>query len=239
MWGQLYKLFIYKYFRMNYHRRMTRIVSDNGRNVATNCGRAPLSRAVGAAVCLAAILALPGCSYIFSEKRTVYHYEPSYGVDSPEFLRSLDGLGTEMIPGNTARLLENGDRIFPEMLAAIARAERSINLEIYIFNQGVIATRFAAALAERARAGVEVRILVDAWGSTLGPLEPQLTAAGVIVRKYKPLKLYSIDNMGHRTHRRILTIDGRIGDSTCWLTPWRSMSARRTWQSQHWCDTVR
>jgi cardiolipin synthase len=196
---------------------MTRIVSPVERKVATNCASTPgtrlpaLSRTVRAAVCLAVLLALPGCSYIFSEKRTVYHYDPSYGVDSPEFLRSLDGLGTEMVPGNSARLLENGDQIFPGMLAAIARAERSINLEIYIFNQGPIATRFAEALAERARAGVEVRILVDAWGSKLGPLEPQLTAAGALVRIYKPLKLYSIDNVGHRTHRRILTIDGRVG----------------------------
>jgi cardiolipin synthase len=196
---------------------MTRIVSDREGEVATYCGRAPKAGtfaaggAVRAAACIAALLALSGCSYIFSEKRTVYHYEPTYGVDSPEFLRSLDGLGTEMVPGNTARLLENGDRIFPEMLAAIARAERSINLEIYIFDHGVIATRVAEALAERARAGVEVRILVDAWGSNLGPLEPRLMAAGAIVRVYKPLKLYSIDNVGHRTHRRILTIDGRVG----------------------------
>jgi cardiolipin synthase len=197
---------------------MTRIVSKNGHEVATNCGRSPETRVAAvwrgcllAVTCLAALLSLGGCSYIFSEKRTVYRYEPSYGVDSPEFVRSLDGLGTEMVPGNSARLLENGDGIFPAMLAAIARAERSINLEIYIFDHGVIATRFAAALAERARAGVEVRILVDAWGSNLGPLEPQLTAAGAIVRIYKPLKIYSIDRVGNRTHRRILTIDGRIG----------------------------
>jgi cardiolipin synthase len=161
--------------------------------------------------CLLGLVALGGCSYIFSEKRTVYHYEPTYGVDSPEFVRSLDGLGTEMVPGNAARLLENGDGIFPVMLAAIARAQRSINLEIYIFDHGAIATRFAEALAERARAGVEVRILVDAWGSNLGPLEPQLTSAGALVRIYKPLKLYSIDRVGNRTHRRILTIDGRLG----------------------------
>ena len=47
------------------------------------------------------------------------------------------------------------------MLEAIARAARSINMEMYIFNDGEIATQFAEALAERARAGVEVRLLVD------------------------------------------------------------------------------
>jgi cardiolipin synthase A/B len=152
-----------------------------------------------------------GCSYIFSEKRTVYHYEPDYGVASPEFLRSLDGLGTEMVPGNRARLLQNGDGIFPAMIEAISRARLSINVEMYIFGHDQTAVHFADALMERARAGVEVRILVDGFGSHLGPLEPQLIAAGAIVRVYKPLKIYSIDRIGNRTHRRIVTIDGRIG----------------------------
>ncbi|MGE5414374.1 MAG: phospholipase D-like domain-containing protein, partial [Syntrophomonadaceae bacterium] len=49
------------------------------------------------------------------------------------------------------------------------------------------------------------------WGSSLGPLEAEMTAAGARVRVYKPLKLYSIDRVGNRTHRRILTVDGRVG----------------------------
>ncbi len=196
---------------------MTRIVSVSSSRNATYCsprlGRVSrhIRRALAIASCAAWLSALCGCSYIFSEKRTVYHYEPSYGVDSPEFLRSLDGLGTAMVPGNSARLLQNGDGIFPAMLDAIARARQSVNLETYIFDHGSIATRFAAALCERARAGVDVRILVDGWGSNLGPLQPELEAAGVRVRIYKPVRLYSIEGVGRRTHRRILTIDGRIG----------------------------
>ncbi len=195
---------------------MTRIVSGLGGPAATNCGRPAVRTRARRALVLAAVIAcalLPtaACTYIFSEKRTVYQYDPAYGVDSPQFLRSLDGLGTEMVPGNQARLLENGDGIFPEMLGSIAAARASINLEIYIFDHGAIATRFAEALEERARAGVDVRLLVDAWGSDLGPLESGLAAAGVRVRIYKPLRIYSIDRVGNRTHRRILTIDGRIG----------------------------
>ena len=195
---------------------MTRIVSGRGGPAATNCGRQAVRirarRALGlAAVIACALIPTAACTYIFSEKRTVYQYDPAYGVDSPQFLRSLDGLGTEMVPGNQARLLENGDGIFPEMLGSIAAARASINLEIYIFDHGAIATRFAEALEERARAGVDVRLLVDAWGSDLGPLESGLVAAGVRVRIYKPLRIYSIDRVGNRTHRRILTIDGKIG----------------------------
>jgi cardiolipin synthase len=166
--------------------------------------------AAGAALLLQ-VLCAAGCSYLFSDKRTVYHFDPAYGVDSPEFLRSLDSLGTEMVPGNRVALYENGDGIFPAMLAAIEGAKLSVNLEEYIFDHGEVATRFAHALAQRARAGVEVRLLVDAWGSSLGPLQTELEAAGAIVRIYKPLRLYSIDRIGNRTHRRILTVDGRIG----------------------------
>jgi cardiolipin synthase len=156
---------------------MTRIVSRSALRVTTFF-REARSRAPVFVLCVFAA----GCSYIFSEKRTVYQYDPSYGVDSPEFLRSLDALGTEMVVGNRAELLENGDGAFPSMLEAIAAATVSINFEIYIFDHGEIGTRFARALGERARAGVEVRLLVDGFGSKLGPLQAELETAGVLVR---------------------------------------------------------
>jgi cardiolipin synthase len=151
------------------------------------------------------------CSYIFSEIRTVYEYEPSYGVDSPDFRRSLDVLGTELAAHNRATLLRNGDETFGALLEAIRGARSSINLELYIFDRGRIGAEFARALAERARAGVEVRVLVDGFGSSLGDLEDEMTAAGVRVEVYKPLRIYALDRVGNRTHRRIMTVDGRIG----------------------------
>src|SRR5512140_3384011 len=82
-----------------------------------------------------ALVSLPigGGSYIFSEKRTVYEYEPSYGVDSPEFRRSLDAFGTEMVPNNRATALQNGDGTFAAIFEAIAQARESVNVELYIF----------------------------------------------------------------------------------------------------------
>jgi cardiolipin synthase len=97
------------------------------------------------------------------------------------------------------------------MLEAIGSARESINLELYIFRDDDTGARFARALAEKARAGVEVRILVDGFGSSLGALSAELETAGARVRVFKPLRLYSIDQVGNRTHRRIVTIDGRIG----------------------------
>src|SRR5713101_7516270 len=159
------------------------------------------------------LAALPGCSYNFSEKRTVYQYQPSYGVDSPEFRRSLDAFGTEMVPYNRAAVLENGDRTFAAVLEAIGEARESVNVELYIFNQGSLGTEFARSLSERARAGIEVRLLVDGFGSSLGVLADEMRMAGVQVAVYKPLRIYSLDRVGHRTHRRIVVVDGRIGFS--------------------------
>jgi cardiolipin synthase len=196
---------------------LTEFVTARGTFVASiGCGPARPGRSAASRVVLALLAAVTlsggGCSYIFSEKRTVYRFEPDYGVDSPQFRRSLDALGTEMVPGNRARLLENGEGIFPAMEAAIGDARHSVNLESYIFNDDAVGRRFAAALSARARAGVEVRVLVDAFGSRrLGALRGQLEASGARVRVYRPLKIYSIDRVGHRTHRRILTIDGRLG----------------------------
>jgi len=156
-------------------------------------------------------LAASGCSYIFSEKRTVYEYDPTYGVDSPEFRRSLDAFGTEMVPYNRADLFLNGDAIFPALIAAFESAKSSINIEVYIFDHGSIATQLARVLEAQARRGVEVRVLVDGFGSSLGPLADEMLAAGVRVATYKPLRIYSLYRVGSRTHRRIFTIDGRIG----------------------------
>lgn len=168
------------------------------------------SRAL-AALLVASTFAAAGCSYIFSEKRTSYQYEPTYGVASPEFRRSLEALGSSMTGSNAAALCENGDGCFGAMLRAIAGAQRSVNLENYIFGHDETAALFARALAERARAGVEVRLLVDSFGSSLGPGKDLMTAAGAKVFEYKPLRIYSIYRVGNRTHRRILTVDGTIG----------------------------
>src|SRR5438132_7762575 len=106
-------------------------------------------RLLRAARRFAAFLVLPlglasaACSYIFSEKRTVYQYEPSYGVDSPDFRRSLDVLGTELVADNRVDLLRNGDESFASLLEAIRGARESINMELYIFNRGRVAEEFA------------------------------------------------------------------------------------------------
>ena len=161
------------------------------------------------AAALLGLTALTGC--ISSGTRTDYTYDPSYGVASPEFLRSLAALKNGMVPGNAVTLLQNGDGLFPDLLRAIAGARESVDVEIYIFNDGEIGREIADALIERARAGVGVRVLVDDIGARLGGLADEMRAAGVNVRIYKPIRIYSLTRLGHRTHRKIVTIDGRVG----------------------------
>ena len=170
------------------------------------------ARAAGRALALAAMLL--GClltSGCLSSKRMTYTYSPAYGVENPEFLQSLQTFRTGIRPGNKITLLENGDAYFYDILTSITNARHSINVELYIFAGDAIGRLFATALAERARAGVEVRVLVDGLGSRLGGLEDEMEAAGVQFRVYKPIRLYTLHKTGDRTHRKIIVVDGRIG----------------------------
>jgi cardiolipin synthase len=162
----------------------------------------------------AATLGGSGCTLtsnlIGSEKRNVYKFDHEFPVESASFRRSTEALGTALIGGNRASLLRNGDEIFPAMTQEIRQATRSVNLETYIFQPDEAGRMFADAMIEAAKRGVEVRLLIDAWGSKLGELEGPLKDAGVHVRKYRPLRVFSIYKVGKRTHRKILVVDGRI-----------------------------
>jgi len=106
--------------------------------------------------------------------------------------------------------LRNGDEIFPAMTRDIRNAGRTVNLETYIFQPDEAGRQFADAMIAAAKNGVEVRLLVDSWGSKLGDLEKPLKDAGVRVRTYRPVRLFSIYKVGRRTHRKILVVDGAI-----------------------------
>ena len=95
-----------------------------------------------------------------------YRFDRRWHLASPEFAHALSSvLATPMVSGNVINRFEDGAQFYPEMLSAIAGAQRSIALECYIFHPGTIGGAFTAALAERAAAGVPVRIVLDAFGS--------------------------------------------------------------------------
>ena len=136
-------------------------------------------------------------------------------VDDPAPLRRrLEALlGVPATEGNTVTVLRNGDEIFPAMLDAIRAAEHSIELLTYIYWTGWPAEAFADALAERARAGCHVRVLVDAVGAArMNPLlSRKMRQAGVEVERFRPPWLRSPFTHNHRTHRKVLVVDDRMG----------------------------
>jgi cardiolipin synthase len=153
-------------------------------------------------------------NFIPGEKKIQTRISELYAIRDPQFLRSMSQLlGPPLVPGNQVKELINGDEIFPPMLASIRAAEKTITFETYIYWSGDIGREFAEALADRARAGVKVHVLIDWVGSV--KMESQLLElmkdAGVEVLKYHPLHWYNLGRMNNRTHRKLLVVDGKIG----------------------------
>ncbi len=146
-----------------------------------------------------------------SDKRVQRVVQHRYAVADPQFRREMGVmLGPAVVPGNRVIHLRNGDEIFAAMLQAIASARHTITFETYIYWSGDIGRKFSTALAERARNGVQVNVTLDWLGSNKmddGVIE-EMKQAGVKVERYRPLNWYSLDRINHRTHRKLLVIDG-------------------------------
>ena len=159
-------------------------------------------------------------------------------VGSPEFLRACEELtGAAWSLGGDVELLINGDRIFPAYLETIRNAQSTINCLTYVYWRGDIARDVARALAERAGAGVEVNVLLDAVGSA--KMEPDVLAimrdGGVNVARFRPPKPYALRRLNNRTHRKLLVADGHVG-----LTGGVGIAEEWTGDAQdpdHWRDT--
>lgn len=118
-------------------------------------------------------------------------------------------IGVAATEGNELLPLRNGDEIFPAMLAAIRDARHTIDMMTFVYWRGQIARDFAAALADRARAGVRVRLLLDGFGAK--EIEPDLLdlmdEAGVQVAWFRKPVWLSPFKQNHRCHRKALIID--------------------------------
>lgn len=138
-----------------------------------------------------------------------------FGPRDSHFAGSLGPLlGAEFTVGNDARLLSNGDEFFPRMLSVIERAHRSITLETYIWSSGEISDRFIHALSSAAKRGVKVHVLADGMGTLNFKREDRqrLLDAGVQFLVYGREHWWQIKpDINHRTHRKLLIVDGRIG----------------------------
>lgn len=149
-------------------------------------------------------------------------------------------LAATVVRGNRITRLDDGARFYPDMLAAIASAHRSIALECYIFHPGQIGDAFTEALVERAIAGVHVRIILDAIGSRrLRRRQAQrLTRAGCDLAWHPRARWRRAHRLTNSTHRELLVVDGRVaftggaGISDWWAIdyrgqpPWRDTMVR-------------
>jgi cardiolipin synthase A/B len=136
-----------------------------------------------------------------------------YSARSPEFEQAAGSLlGPNFVGGNSISTLVNGDEIFPAMLSAIRSAKRSINFETYVFWDGDIAKKFAAALSERAHAGVAVNMILDAQGTQKMGItnKKQMEDAGAKIVKYHSVFWPDPRRYNNRSHRKLLIIDGNV-----------------------------
>ena len=191
-----------------------------------------------ATIAITLVLALLYLNFTGPEKKVETEIEHLYPVEDPQFLRSMGLLmGPSILEGNKATELINGDRIFPAMLQAIRAAKKTVLFETFIYWSGDIGNKMAGALAERARAGLKVHVLLDWVGSSRveDAIVDRMKSAGVEVRKYHPLTWYNLDRMNNRTHRKLLIVDGAIG-----FTGGVGIAPQWTGNAQdpdHWRDT--
>jgi cardiolipin synthase len=125
--------------------------------------------------------------------------------------------GNPLSIGNRVVLLEDGPATYNAMLAAIKGAKHHVHMETYIFEADDVGKQFAAALGERARAGVKVRLIYDAVGSNKTPKEffKEIAASGVEVVEFNPLAPGTalkggLEGLNHRDHRKLTVVDGRV-----------------------------
>jgi cardiolipin synthase len=162
-------------------------------------------------------------------------------ASAPSFERTLSlYTQTQFEPGNSATILLNGDSTYPQLWRDLRSAQRTIFVAQYFAEPGAIIDSLGAILAERARAGVRVRVLLDGFGaaSVTDAWRDSLRAAGAHVEAFRPLKWRTIFRAGRRSHARMISVDGRIayaggfGFADKWLgegdklNEWRETSVR-------------
>jgi cardiolipin synthase len=160
-----------------------------------------------------------------------------YDATDPLLQPGLDrAAGVRAVGGNRVELKVDGAEAYPAMLEVIERATSRIQFENYIIRDDATGRRFAEALAARARAGVEVRVLADWLGSagTGRRYWRELREAGAEVRLCNPPQLLRVFRNVERDHRKLVVGDGRVavvgglcigdewsGDPAAGIQPWR------------------
>jgi len=162
-------------------------------------------------VVAASAAAVAGVLFLAQDKSTLRIQSP-LAVDDPRFPAYLaTQLNAPVTRGDTYTVLQNGDGFFPPMLDAIRSARQRIEFESYIFS-GSEGETFTQALTDAARRGVQVRMVLDAFGVAIPPkrLSERVEQSGAKLVWFNGLSPWTIQSTNYRTHRKILVVDGTV-----------------------------
>jgi cardiolipin synthase A/B len=162
---------------------------------------------------LVALISVIGALFLPDWKQPDYQLGTDAAPGSEAFVDAAAALlNNPVYRGGEITLLQNGDAFFPAMLEAIRSATDNVTFEVYIFDPDEIGRLFMDAFIDRAQSGVEVRLLVDWFGSwrLRQRHRDELTRAGVRVEAFRPFNLRHLVRIYRRTHRRAIVIDGRV-----------------------------
>jgi cardiolipin synthase len=162
--------------------------------------------------------ALIGFQYIFRgvhvrRVRSALGKDGAPEVSDPFFCDTVALLTrTTLLPGHRVHIATNGDQTYPALWEDLRAAQRSITAQLYYCKPGRMAEEFKAILIDRARAGVKVLFLADAFGA--GPLKQEyfdeLEAGGVHVARFRPRRWFELHKLQNRSHIRVIVIDGSV-----------------------------
>lgn len=166
-----------------------------------------------------ALLAVIGLRYLVrgtpvSRVRVARYRGEAPGVRDPSFRQSVEHIArVRLVPGHTTELFSCGDELYPRMFADLRAAERSITLQLYYCKPGRLADELQRVLLDRARAGVRILFLQDAFGSLSldGAYNDTLRQAGATVAQFRPVRWYDLEKAYNRSHIRVVTIDAAVG----------------------------
>lgn len=166
------------------------------------------------------VLTAAAVGILFLTRGTAVHRVRGVGADGtpvspaePTFAFAVAVLtGTPLLPGNRVELALNGTGTFPRLWADLRAARRFITIQNYYAEPGRVADTLAAILEERAKAGVRVYLLYDAFGSNLpDDYLDRLRSAGGRAVAFRPLRFKNLWVIQNRSHVRGIVVDGRVG----------------------------
>jgi len=155
-----------------------------------------------------------GLGLVIAQDQETLRVRTPMGAEDPRFPDYLARLaGRSITTGDAYIPLRNGDETFPAMLRAIEGAKKRISFESYIFSEGEVSGRFARALTDAAKRGVNVQVVLDSVGASDSERQDikEMQSAGVHIGWFNPVTHAKLEEVNYRTHRKILVVDGEVG----------------------------